>query len=133
MIDDYNREGLGIEVDLSLTSERVIRILENIIEWRGKPSAIRCDNGTEYIAQALIDWANERQITLLYIQPGKPTQNAYVERFNRTVRHAWLDLHDFSSVEQAQKLATEWLWICNNERPNTAVGGIPPATVKLAA
>ena len=133
VIDDYNREGLGIEVDLSLTSTRVIRSLENIIEWRGKPSAIRCDNGPEYIAQALIDWANKQHITLLYIQPGKPTQNAYVERFNRTVRHEWLDLHDFNSVEHAQILATKWLWIYNNERPNTAVGGIPPATVQLAA
>ncbi len=133
VIDDYNREGLGIEVDLSLTSSRVIRSLENIIEWRGKPSAIRCDNGPEYLAQALVDWANDKHITLLYIQPGKPTQNAYVERFNRTVRHEWLDLHDFNSVEHAQALATKWLWIYNNERPNTAVGGVPPAMAKLAA
>ena len=133
VIDDYNREGLSIDVDLSLPSERVIRSLENIIEWRGKPSAIRCDNGPEYIAQAVIEWATEQHITLLYIQPGKPTQNAYVERFNRTVRHEWLDLHEFNSVEHAQTLATQWLWTYNNERPNTAVGGIPPATVKLAA
>jgi len=133
VIDDYNREGLTIDVDLSLPSERIIRSLEQVIEWRGKPSAIRCDNGPENIAQAMVDWATEKRITLLYIQPGKPTQNAYVERFNRTVRHEWLDLHDFSSVEQAQILATQWLWIYNNERPNTAVGGIPPATVELAA
>jgi putative transposase len=92
VLDDYNREGLGIDVDLSLPSSRVIRALEQIIEWRGKPSAIRCDNGPEYIAQLLIDWANDQQITLLYIQPGKPTQNAYIERFNRTVRHEWLEL-----------------------------------------
>lgn len=63
---------------------------------------------------------------MLYIQPGKPTQNAYVERFNRTARHEWLDLHLFENVEQAQHLATEWLWLYNNERPNTAIGGIPP-------
>ena len=61
----------------------MIRALEQIIEWRGKPSAIRCNNGPEYIAQLLIDWAYEQQITLLYIQLGKPTQNAYIERFNR--------------------------------------------------
>lgn len=133
VLDDYNREGLCIDVDLSLPSLRVIRSLENIIEWRGKPSAIRCDHGPEYIAQALIDWATEQRITLMYIQPGKPTQNAYVERFNRTVRHEWLDLHDFETVEQAQYLATQWLWSYNNERPHTAVGGIPPATVPLAA
>src|SRR5690554_6496424 len=84
VIDDYNREALGIEVDLSLPATRVIRALERIIEWRGKPAALRCDNGPEYISQALTDWATKNQITLIYIQPGKPTQNAYIERFNRT-------------------------------------------------
>lgn len=133
VLDDYNREGLGIDVGISLPSDRVIRSLEQIIEWRGKPSAIRCDNGPEYIAQALIDWANSKQITLLYIQPGKPTQNAYVERFNRTVRHEWLDLHLFESVEHAQWLATQWLWTYNNERPHTAIGGIPPRQLLAAA
>lgn len=133
VIDDYNREGLGIEVDLSLPSIRVIRSLEQIIEWRGKPAAIRCDNGPEYIAQALVDWANKERITLLYIQPGKPTQNAYVERFNRTVRHEWLDLHQFESVGHAQHLATQWLWTYNNERPNMAIGGVPPRQLLNAA
>lgn len=126
VIDDYNREGLAIEVDRSLPSLRVIRVLEQVIEWRGKPAALRCDNGPEYISQTLIDWANNQQITLLYIQPGKPNQNAYIERFNRTARHEWLDLHLFHSVEQAQLLATQWLWQYNNERPNTAIAGIPP-------
>ena len=133
VLDDYNREGLGIEVDLSLPSLRVIRSLEQMIEWRGQPNAIRLDNGPEYIAQALIDWANSRRITLMYIQPGKPTQNAYIERFNRTVRHEWLDLHVFESAEQAQALATQWLWLYNNERPNTAIGGIPPRQLLKAA
>lgn len=126
VIDDYNREGLIIEVDLSLPGARVTRALDQVIEWRGKPSAIRCDNGPEYISSTLVQWANEKRITLLYIQPGKPTQNAYVERFNRTVRHEWLDMHSFESVEQAQQLATQWLWQYNNERPNTAIGGVPP-------
>jgi len=133
VLDDCNREGLGIEVDLSLPGERVIRSLSQIIEWRGKPAAIRCDNGPEYISQVLRDWAEEQQITLLYIQPGKPTQNAYIERFNRTVRHEWLDLYDFDSVEQAQILATQWLWIYNNERPHTALGGVPPCHKMMAA
>ena len=133
VIDDYNREGLAIDVDLSMPSSRVIRSLEQIIEWRGKPSAIRCDNGPEYISNELVSWANSQQITLLYIQPGKPTQNAYVERFNRTARHEWLNMHIFESVEHAQELATQWLWLYNNERPNTAVGGIPPTAVLKAA
>ena len=126
VLDDFNREGLAVDVDLSLPSARVIRSLERIIEWRGKPLAIRCDNGPEYISQTLKNWTNQQQIDLLYIQPGKPTQNAYIERFNRTVRHEWLDLHLFVSIKQAQQLATEWLWTYNNERPHTAIGGIPP-------
>jgi putative transposase len=133
VIDDFNREALGIEVDLSLPSTRVIRALEQIIEWRGKPKAIQCDNGAEYISQTLVDWTNKHQITLLYIQPGKPTQSAYIERFNRTARHEWLDLHIFKSVEHAQLLATQWLWLYNNERPHTAIGGVPPRQLLDAA
>jgi len=133
VLDDYNREGLGIEVDSSLPASRVIRSLEQIIEWRGKPAALRCDNGPEYISQQLIDWANGHKITLMYIQPGKPTQNAYIERFNRTARHEWLDLHQFESIAHAQLLATQWLWQYNNERPHTAIGGVPPRQLMTAA
>lgn len=126
VMDDYNREGLTIDVDKSLPSTRVIRALEQVIEWRGKPAALRCDNGPEYISGQMVEWANKNRITLLYIQPGKPTQNAYIERFNRTARHEWLDLHTFNSIEHAQLLATQWLWIYNNERPHSAIGGITP-------
>ena len=94
---------------------------------------MRWDNGPEYISGALVNWANQHQITLLYIQPGKPTQNAYVERFNRTARHEWLDMHDFDSVEHAQELATQWQWQYNNERPNTSIGGVPPRWLLQAA
>lgn len=133
VIDDYNREALGIEVDFSLPAPRVIRSLEQIIEWRGKPAAIRCDNGPEYISSELVAWANRKRITLIYIQPGKPTQNAYIERFNRTARHEWLDMHIFESLSHAQSLATKWLWLYNNERPNTAIGGVPPRQLLIAA
>jgi putative transposase len=133
VIDDYNREGLAIDVDLSLPSARVIRALEQVTEWRGKPAAIRCDNGPELISGPLIAWATKNRITMLYIQPGKPTQNAYIERFNRTARHEWLDMHLFHSVAQAQLLATQWLWSYNNERPNTAIGGVPPRWLLKAA
>ena len=133
VLDDYNREGLAIDVDLSLPSARVIRSLEQIIEWRGKPAAIRCDNGPEFISGQLVNWATKNRITLLFIQPGKPTQNAYIERFNRTARHEWIDLHQFESIEHAQYLATKWLWTYNNERPNSAIGGIPPKWLMKAA
>lgn len=126
VLDDYNREALTIDVDRSLPSKRVIRALEQVIEWRGKPAALRCDNGPEYISGEIVNWANQNKITLLYIQPGKPTQNAYIERFNRTARHEWLDMHLFDSIEHAQLLATQWLWTYNNERPHSAIGGITP-------
>lgn len=100
VIDDYNREGLGIYVDLSLPSLRVVRSLEQTIEWRGKPDAIRCDNGgPEYISQKLIDCTSKHKITLLYIQPGKQTQNACIERFSRTARHEWHDLHLYKILD----------------------------------
>ena len=126
VVDDYNREGLNIDVDLSMPARRVIQSLERLIQWRGKPKSIRCDNGPEYISQALRAWAQASDIEIKYIQPGKPTQNAYVERFNRTVKQECLDLHLFSSVEQAQDITTQWLWTYNNERPHFALGGIPP-------
>jgi len=126
VIDDFNRECLAIDVDFSLPAQRVIRSLKQIIEWRGKPQAIRCDNGPEYISQALIDWTVQEKITLLYTQPGKPTQNAYIERFNRTARQKWLELNLFEDIEQAQILATQWQWTYNNHRPHSAIGGIPP-------
>ena len=126
VLDDYNREGLGIEVDYSLPSARIIRALEHIIEWRGKPTYIRSDNGPEHISAEFQCWAAEQRIQLVFIQPGKPQQNAYVERFNRTVRHEWLNDHLFESIEHAQQTATQWLWRYNAERPNTAIGGITP-------
>lgn len=126
VIDDYNREGLGIEIDLSLPAERVIRSLDQIIEWRGKPKVLRCDNGPEYISGKLHKWASKHGISLAYIQPGKPQQNAYIERFNRTVRYDWLNQEIFDSIGEVQEKATAWLWHYNNERPNMALGGITP-------
>lgn len=126
VIDDYNREGLGIEIDFSLPSERVMRTLDRIIEWRGKPQAIRCDNGPEYISGRIQEWAEKRSIKLEYIQPGKPQQNAYVERYNRTVRYDWLGQYLFDSLDEVRDFATRWLWIYNNERPNMGLGGITP-------
>lgn len=131
VLDDFNREGLAIEVDLSLPSARVIRSLEQVIEWRGKPRVIRCDNGPEYISGALLAWAERNGIRIEYIQPGKPQQNAYVERYNRTVRYAWLARTLFDTIEQVQDKATRWLWTYNHERPNMALGGVTPA-MKLA-
>jgi putative transposase len=126
VLDDFNREGLGIEVDFSLPSERVSRALDQIIEWRGKPKVIRCDNGPEYISSHLARWADNNKIDLEFIQPGQPQQNAYVERYNRTVRYDWLSRYIFDTLQQVQEFATRWLWTYNNERPNMGLGGITP-------
>ena len=112
--------------DLSLPAARVIRSLEQIIEWRGRPSVIRCDNGPEYISGGLLAWAKTHQTRIDHIQPGKPQQNAYVERYNRTVRYDWLSQYLFDSIEDVQESATNWLWTYNHERPNMALGGITP-------
>jgi putative transposase len=126
VIDDFNREALAIDVDLSLPSERVIRSLNQIIEWRGKPLAIRSDNGPEYISKTFVDWAAQHNIRLDHIQPGNPQQNAYIERYNRTVRYDWLSHYLFESVSEVQNYATDWMWTYNHERPNMALGGITP-------
>jgi putative transposase len=126
VVDDFNREGLGIEVDFSLPATRVTRALDRIIEWHGTPLPIRVDNGPEYISDCLHLWAETRGIAIQHIQPGKPQQNAYIERYNRTVRHEWLDQYMFATIKEVQDYATEWLWTYNNDRPNMGLGGITP-------
>jgi putative transposase len=105
-------------VDFSLPAERVIRLLNQIIEWRGRPEVIQVDNGPEYISGKLMARAEQRNILLTHIQPGKPQQNAYIERYNRTVRLEWLNRSIFDSIREVQDYATEWLWAYNNERPD---------------
>ena len=126
VIDDFNREALGIEIDFSLSSLRVIRALDQIFSWRGRPKVIRCDNGPEYISSALQTWAESKHIKIEYIQPGNPQQNAYVERFNRTVRYEWLSQYYWKDLEEVQLFATKWMWSYNHERPNMALGGFTP-------
>jgi putative transposase len=126
VIDDFNREGLGIEVDFSLPAARVVRALDQIIEWRGKPVTIRCDNGPEYISETLAEWAEGNGVEIRFIQPGNPQQNAYVERFNRTVRYELLAQNLFKNIGEVQDSITSWLWTYNNERPNMALGGKTP-------
>ena len=110
VIDDYNREALTVEVDFSLPAGRVIRSPNQLIEYRGKPVQIRCDNGPEYISNALKDWAEQQGIILSYIEPGNPQQNAYVERFNRTMRYDWLNQELFDNLEQVRAQAENWLY-----------------------
>ncbi len=134
VLDDFNREGLGIEVDFSLPSERVVRTLDRIIEWRRAPDTVRVDNDPEYVSGRLQAWAERGGVALRYIQPGKPQQNAYVERYNRTVRQEWLSRYIFENIEEVQDHAARWLWTYKNERPNMGIGGITPVQkLKMAA
>lgn len=118
VIDDFNREALNITIDTSLNSKRVIRDLDQLIDWRGKPGKIRVDNGPEFIADAMKQWAKDMQIELQFIQKGKPQQNAYIERFNRTYRTEILDAFAFDNIKQARQLTYAWMWSYNNERPH---------------
>lgn len=126
VIDDFNREALAIDIDLSLPSERVVRSLDQIIEWRGKPQVIRSDNGPESISGTFIAWAERRGIRLDHLQPGNPQQHAYIERYHRTVRYDWLRHYLFESIEEVQNDATDWMWTYHHQRPNRALGGMTP-------
>jgi putative transposase len=126
ILDDYNREALWIEVDTSLPAERVVRVLENLLFWRAAPKQIRMDNGPELISQRLACWAKEKQIELLHIQPGKPAQNAYVERFNRTFREEVLDAYLFDNLEEVRTITERWLEEYNTIRPHEALQGLSP-------
>ena len=126
MIDEYKRKAIGMEADFSLPAERVIRKLTQMISWGGNPKVIRCESGTEYITAAIQNWAAELGIRLEYIQPGKPQQNAYVERFNRIVRYEWLSQYYWSSIEEVQEFANQWMWTNNNVRPNMVLCGNTP-------
>lgn len=131
VIDDFNREGLNITLDMSLTSGRVIRELEKLIEWRGKPERIRVDNGPEFIAQAMETWSAAKNIELKFIQKGKPHQNGYVERFNRSYREEVLDAFAFENLKQARTVSSAWMWIYNNERPHSSLNYHTPNSFLL--
>lgn len=131
VIDDFNREALWIEVDTSLPAERVVRVLEQLLPWRGKPTSIRMDNGPELISQRLENWAKEKQIELLHIQPGKPAQNAYIERFNRTYREEVLDAYLFDDLQEVRYITERWLEEYNTIRPHEALQGLPPRQFAL--
>lgn len=126
VLDDFNREALWIEVDSSLPSERVVRVLDRLLGERTAPQRIRMDNGPELIAQRLQRWAKQKQIELLHIQPGRPAQNAYIERFNRTYREEVLDAYLFDNLEEVRSITEHWLNDYNTIRPHEALRGLSP-------
>ena len=130
IIDDFNREVLHIEIGTSLPSQRVVNVLQRLIDWQGKPAQIRVDNGPEYIAKSLRKWCEEQQITLLYIQPGKPTQNAYVERFNGTYRAYVLDAWLFRNLREVERVSEEFRMDYNTQRPHSSLNYQTPEEYK---
>jgi putative transposase len=127
IVDDYNREVLHIEADISLPTLRLIRCLEYLKDCRGLPKMIRVDNGPEFISAKLDIWCKEHQITLVFIQPGKPMQNGYVERCNGNIRRELLNAYVFTTLNEVRMKAEEWRIDYNCSRPHQSLGFVPPA------
>lgn len=130
VIDDYARDALTIEIDISLTANRVVRVLDRLCEWYGVPEAIRSDNGPEFRSEVAQTWAKVKGIRWDFIQPGCPAQNAYIERFNGTYRLEVLDANQFRTVDEARTVTADWLVIYNEQRTHSAIGHLPPLAFK---
>ena len=126
VLDDFNREALGIDVNVGMPSSRVTRYLDQIASEYGYPRKIRCDNGPEFLSKTFINWANQHRIDIDYIEPGSPYQNGFIERFNRSYREEILDLHLFDNLKEVRFLTTEWLEVYNYERPHKSLGYLTP-------
>ena len=131
IIDDYNREILKIEPYFSITSARVISIIERLIAEKRKPLAIRVDNGPEFIASVLKDWCDNQKINLQFIQPGRPMQNGFIERFNRSYRQDVLDANLFATLSEVKMLSDEYEEDYNYHRPHDSLGDLSPVEYRL--
>lgn len=130
VIDEGNREALRIEVGTSIPAARVVRVLDQLVEVYGRPEAIRLDNGPELTAGCFVEWAESNQVRLMFIQPGKPNQNAFIERFNRSLREEVLNAHLFNSLSEVQYAVEEWMTDYNEYRPHESLGDVPPVVFK---
>lgn len=133
VVDDFNREGLAIEIDTSITSERLVRVFRRIQTERGLPQVLRTDNGPEFLGEAFTAWAKQAGMAIRYIQPGRPNQNAYIERFNRTYREELLDQHLFASLEDVREATYWWLLEYNEQRPHDSLGDLTPVEAREKA
>lgn len=126
VLDDFNREALAIEIDTSLTSLRLIRVFEQLNEERGLPNILRTDNGPEFLGMEFTDWCKANGIFIDYIEPGKPNQNAYIERFNRSYRTEVLDVYLFTSLDEVREITWRWMQEYNEERGHDSLGNLTP-------
>ncbi|EMG9490601.1 IS3 family transposase [Serratia marcescens] len=131
VVDDFSREALAIEIDLSIPAQRVVRVLDRIVANRGYPRKMRMDNGPELVS--LAQWAEEHGVLLEFIKPGKPTQNAFIERFNRTYRTEILDSYLFRTLNEAREITERWLTEYNSERPHESLNNLTPKEYRLMA
>ena len=128
VVDDFHRAALVLDIDFPLPAERVIRTLTELVARHGCPQRLRCDNGPEFISRKLRDWCVDHEVELHWIEPGKPTRNAYIERFNGSYRRELLDAYVFTTLRQVRELSQQWQHDYNYLRPHQALQNLPPMT-----
>lgn len=126
VIDEVTRECLALEVDTSITGHRVASVLNRIAFFRGYPQEILTDNGPEFTSVALSEWAYDKKVNHLFIEPGKPTQNGYIESFNGKFRVECLEEHWFKNIFEARQLIESWREEYNMLRPHSSLGNLTP-------
>jgi len=126
IIDDYTREMVGQLVSVSITGQQIARFLDQLREQRRLPGTITCDNGTEFTSKAMFFWSKETDVKLGFIQPGKPTQNAFIESLNGKFRNECLNQHWFRTLEEARYEIDQWRRHYNHVRPHSSLGYLPP-------
>jgi putative transposase len=129
IMDDYTRESLAAYADYSIPAEKVIEVVKQVIEERGKPEQIRVDNGPEFISRVFTNWCINNGIAIKHIQPGRPMQNAFIERLNRTFREDVLDAYQFETLEELRILSDEWQYHYNHYHPHKALNRKTPVSV----
>lgn len=127
VVDDFNREALHIEVDTSINSHRLVRVFEQLRKTQGLPQVLRTDNSPEFLGEVFIQWTKTHGMVIRYIQPGKPNQNAYIERFNRTFREEVLDQHLFARLDDVREAAYWWMLEYNELRPHESLADMTPS------
>lgn len=126
VLDDFNREALAIEIDTSLPSQRLVRVFEQLKAERGLPDVVRTDNGPAFLGECFTSWCADNGDFIDYIQPGKPNQNAYIERFNRSYRTEVLDTWLFRDLDEVREITWAWMLEYNQERDHDNLGGLTP-------